>query len=179
MSDSHVTDRLEVEAETRNLAVVREFLHAAIKRSVLPNGDANKVVLAVDEAVANTIQHGYEGMERGNVEVLIDADDQSFRVRIRDNGVSYDTASGSAEKAELDLQAHIASGNSIPGWYLSLTWLWLIEFTTSGSLAHMATSEPPSASTIPMPVPHDPLPITATFLINPAPSHRTSSLSRP
>ena len=107
MSDSHVTDRLEVEAETRNLAVVREFLHAAIKRSVLPNGDANKVVLAVDEAVANTIQHGYEGMERGNVEVLIDADDQSFRVRIRDNGVSYDTASGSAEKAELDLQAHI------------------------------------------------------------------------
>ena len=111
MSDSHVTDRLEVEAETRNLAVVREFLHSAIKRSMLPTGDANKVVLAVDEAVANTIQHGYEGMDPGTVEVLIDADDKSFRVRIRDNGVSYDSAGGSAEKAELDLQAHIASGN--------------------------------------------------------------------
>ena len=111
MSDSHVTDKLEVVAETRNLAVVREFLHAAIKRSVLPNGDANKVVLAVDEAVANTIQHGYEGMERGKVEVLIDADAESFKIRIRDTGVSYDTANGSAEKAELDLQAHIASGN--------------------------------------------------------------------
>jgi serine/threonine-protein kinase RsbW len=111
VSDSHVTDKLAVEAETRNLAVVREFLHSAIKRSLLPTGDANKVVLAVDEAVANTIQHGYEGMEPGSVEVLIDADDISFRVRIRDNGVSYDTANGSAEKAELDLQAHIASGN--------------------------------------------------------------------
>lgn len=111
MSDSHVTDRLEVAAETQNLAVVREFLHSAIKRSSLPTGDANKVVLAVDEAVANTIQHGYEGMEKGNVEVLIDADDNSFKVRIRDNGVSYDSAEGSAERAELDLQQHIASGN--------------------------------------------------------------------
>ena len=73
MSDSHLTDRLKVEAETRNLAVVREFLHAAIKRSLLPVADSNKVVLAVDEAVANTIQHGYEGMEPGSVEVLIDA----------------------------------------------------------------------------------------------------------
>lgn len=111
MSNSNVSDRLEVDAETRNLAVVREFLHSAIKRSSLPTGDANKVVLAVDEAVANTIQHGYEGRDKGKVEVLIDADDKSFRVRIRDNGISYDTASGSAEKAELDLQAHIASGN--------------------------------------------------------------------
>jgi serine/threonine-protein kinase RsbW len=111
VSDSHVTDRLEVEAETRNLAVVREFLHAAIKRSALPAGDINKVVLAVDEAVANTMQHGYHGMQRGKVEVLIDAYDESFMVRIRDNGVSYDSAKGSAEKAELDLQAHIASGS--------------------------------------------------------------------
>lgn len=111
MSDSHVTDQLIVEAETRNLAVVREFLHAAIKRSMLPVSDSNKVVLAVDEAVANTIQHGYEGMDKGSVEVLIDADAVSFRVRIRDNGVSYDTATGASEKAEIDLQAHIASGN--------------------------------------------------------------------
>jgi serine/threonine-protein kinase RsbW len=111
VSDSHVTDRLEVDAETRNLAKVREFLHASIKRSRLPAGDVNKVVLAVDEAVANTIQHGYEGMERGKVEVLIDAADSSFTVRIRDNGISYDAAKGSAAKAELDLQAHIASGS--------------------------------------------------------------------
>lgn len=111
MSDSHVTDRLKVEALTRNLAVVREFLHATIKRSLLPTSDSNKVVLAVDEAVANTIQHGYEGMDPGSVEVIIEADDKCFRVRVRDNGVSYDSASGSTEKAEIDLQAHIASGN--------------------------------------------------------------------
>lgn len=111
MSDSHVTDKLEVDAETKNLAVVREFLHATIKRSLLPTTDANKVVLAVDEAVANTIQHGYEGRDRGTVEVLIDADDKAFTVRIRDTGISYDSATGADDKAELDLQQHIASGN--------------------------------------------------------------------
>lgn len=111
MSDSHVKDRLEVPAETRNLAVVREFLHACIKRSSLPAADCNKVVLAVDEAVANTIQHGYEGMEKGSVEVIVDADGASFTVRIRDSGVSYDSAKGSADRSEIDLQTHIASGN--------------------------------------------------------------------
>lgn len=111
MSDARVTDRLEVSAHTRNLALVREFLHGAIKRSALPATDINKVVLAVDEAVANTIQHGYEGREPGSVEILIDADADKFAIKIRDNGVSYDTAKGIEAKAELDLQKHIAGGN--------------------------------------------------------------------
>ncbi|MBX3473235.1 MAG: ATP-binding protein [Planctomycetes bacterium] len=111
MSDSRLTDRLEVAAHTRNLALVREFLHGAIKRSALPATDINKVVLAVDEAVANTIQHGYEGRDPGNVEILIEADSERFSVKIRDSGVSYDTAKGIESKADLDLQKHIASGN--------------------------------------------------------------------
>lgn len=111
MSDSKVSDRLEVSAHTRNLALVREFLHAAIKRSALPASDINKVVLAVDEAVANTIQHGYEGREPGSVEVVIDADAERFSIKVRDTGVSYDTAKGIESKADLDLQKHIASGN--------------------------------------------------------------------
>lgn len=111
MSDAKLTDRLEVSAHTRNLALVREFLHGAIKRSALPATDINKVVLAVDEAVANTIQHGYEGREPGNVEIVIQADADRFAIKIRDTGISYDTAKGSEQKAELDLQKHIASGN--------------------------------------------------------------------
>lgn len=110
MSDSHVTDRLEVDADTRNLAVVREFLRNAINRSRLARSDANKVVLAVDEAVANTIQHGYRGQPPGAVEVLIEADDTRFQVKVRDNGVSYDAARGADSTQGFDLQAHIAQG---------------------------------------------------------------------
>ncbi|MCC6465626.1 MAG: ATP-binding protein [Planctomycetes bacterium] len=111
MTESRLTDRLEVAAHTRNLALVREFLHNAIKRSALPPSDANKVVLAVDEAVANTMQHGYEGKEPGTVEVIVDADSERFTVRIRDSGHSFDTAAGSVEKVTMDLQKHVAAGN--------------------------------------------------------------------
>ncbi|MEE9312929.1 MAG: ATP-binding protein [Planctomycetota bacterium] len=111
MSDSNLSDRLEIQAHTQNLAVVREFLHSCIERSSLPQADANKVVLAVDEAVANTIQHGYEGRDDGTVEVQIEADGKKFSVKIRDNGLSYDAAAGSSIKADLDLNAHIQSGN--------------------------------------------------------------------
>ncbi|MHC4842137.1 MAG: ATP-binding protein [Planctomycetota bacterium] len=111
MSDSSLSDRLEVQAHTQNLAVVREFLHSCIERSSLPQADANKVVLAVDEAVANTIQHGYEGRDDGTVEVLIEADAGQFSVKIRDTGLSYDAATGSTDKENLDLNAHIQGGN--------------------------------------------------------------------
>lgn len=111
MPEMHVSDRIEVAARTQNLQKVREFLHAAIKRSALPAGDVNKVVLAVDEAVANTIQHGYQGREDGMVEVQIEADAGKFIVRIIDSGEAYDSAKGSLGKADLDLKAHVASGS--------------------------------------------------------------------
>ncbi|MCC6575509.1 MAG: ATP-binding protein [Planctomycetes bacterium] len=111
MAPLHVSDRIEVEAKTQNLQKVREFLHAAIKRSALPTGDINKVVLAVDEAVANTIQHGYHGREDGTVEVQIEADAGKFTVRIIDSGDPYDSAKGVAGKADLDLKNHIAAGS--------------------------------------------------------------------
>jgi serine/threonine-protein kinase RsbW len=110
MSESRLTDRVEVEAHTRNLAVVREFLHSAIKRSALPKREVNKLVLAVDEAVANTIQHGTLD-ETSKVEVVVDADYARFLVRVRDNGAGYDVASKAEEVANLDLAAHIAAGN--------------------------------------------------------------------
>ncbi len=111
MSDSHVTDRLEVAADTRNLAVVREFLRRVIRRSALAESDANGVVLAVDEAVANIILHGYEGREDARVEVAIEADDKRIQIIIRDDGKPYDTESGVIERAALDMQEHIANGN--------------------------------------------------------------------
>ena len=111
MSESSLSDQIVVEAQTRNLAKVREFLHRAIKRSALPSADVNKVVLAVDEAVANTIQHGYDGVEGGRVEILIEADQEQFKVTVRDSGIAYDAAKGADETAELDLQAHVSAGN--------------------------------------------------------------------
>ena len=111
MPEAHVSDRIEVDAKTQNLAKVREFLHGAIKRSSLPATDVNKVVLAVDEAVANIIQHGYAGRDDGKIEVQIDADQARFTIKVLDSGLSYDTAKGAGANADLDLKAHINAGS--------------------------------------------------------------------
>lgn len=111
MKEANVTDRIEVDAHTRNLAVVREFLHAAISRSALQRRDANKVVLAVDEAIANTIRHGNAGRHDSRVEVTIDADTERFTVRVRDTGTVFDIARKAEETVDMDLQAHIAAGH--------------------------------------------------------------------
>ncbi len=111
MSEAHVSDRIEVDAKTQNLAKVREFLHGTIKRSVLPTTDVNKVVLAVDEAVANIIQHGYAGRDDGKIEVQIEADDKRFTIRVIDSGISYDTARGADANKDLDMKAHVNAGS--------------------------------------------------------------------
>lgn len=111
MGKGHAKDRIEVDAQTRNLAAVREFLHAAIRRSALPKREANKVVLAVDEAIANTIRHGNAGNGGGRVEVEVDASEDQFTVRVRDSGRVYDIARKAEETLEMNLQAHIAAGH--------------------------------------------------------------------
>jgi len=64
--------RLRVTSETGNIARVR----AAVERAALDMGfaepDATAVALAIDEAVANVIRHGYEGREGQPIEVTIE-----------------------------------------------------------------------------------------------------------
>lgn len=72
---------------------MREFPARHNRTLALPAVDIDKVVLAVDEAVANIIQHGYAGRD-GKIKVPVDADDKRFTIRVIDSGISYDTARG-------------------------------------------------------------------------------------
>lgn len=103
--------RIEVVADTANLATVREFIQDAVSQSALPKEHLNKVVLAVDEAVANTIQHGYDGREDGKIEIIVEADGERFMIRIVDDGLTFDASEGVKRTAKLNLNAHIDSGN--------------------------------------------------------------------
>jgi anti-sigma regulatory factor (Ser/Thr protein kinase) len=48
-----------------------------------------QIELAVDEACANVVEHAYEGVEPGDVEVCCSLDNQDFVVRIRDWGKTF------------------------------------------------------------------------------------------
>jgi serine/threonine-protein kinase RsbW len=110
MAGAGVTDRLEIKAHTRNLARVREFVRGAVRRCNLPVREQHRVVLAVDEAVSNTVLHGYSGHSGGQVEVQIESEPGTLRFTIIDAGMPYDVARGANRRAGFDLRRHIQSG---------------------------------------------------------------------
>jgi len=81
-----VKDRLTIANETSHLLLVRDFMSRTIRQSSLPKEDENRVVLAVDEAVSNIVEHGYDPGAQGTIEVEIDADETQFKIIIRDMG---------------------------------------------------------------------------------------------
>ncbi|MHC4606439.1 MAG: ATP-binding protein [Planctomycetota bacterium] len=84
-------EQLVVGSHTKNLMQVRDFVRGLVRRSRLAVEEENKVILAVDEAVSNIIEHGYsEGGGPGGIEIEVEADDEQFKIRIRDTGTVFD-----------------------------------------------------------------------------------------
>ena len=73
-------------AETRALAAVRSEVHEACRQAGGGEACAEAVVLAVNEACMNVIQHGY-GFATGREFLLrLGVDDDVFVVQLQDNG---------------------------------------------------------------------------------------------
>jgi serine/threonine-protein kinase RsbW len=66
-------DRLVVTNDTKHLIVVRDFVSRLIRASRLAREEENKVILAVDEAVTNIIEHGYDEGAEGSIEIEVEA----------------------------------------------------------------------------------------------------------
>ena len=99
-------DRLVVTSDTKFLMVVREFVVRLVRQSLLAREEENKVTLAVDEAVTNIIEHGYESGIDGQIEVEVEADEAQFKIVIRDTGKSFNPEG----VPEPDMNEHVAAG---------------------------------------------------------------------
>ena len=64
--------QLSVTSETANIARVRDAVQDAARRIGFGEQDVSAVALAIDEAVANVIRHGYEGRAGQPIEVTIE-----------------------------------------------------------------------------------------------------------
>ena len=100
-------DRLVVSNQTRHLIVVRDFVSRFVQQSRLPKEDENKVVLAVDEAVSNIIEHGYDEGAEGSIELEIEIDDSQFKIVIRDTGRLFNPES----VPNPDMKSHVQRGH--------------------------------------------------------------------
>jgi len=71
-------------------SIVRERLRAWLRGFGWPDAELDDVVLAVHEAVSNSVEHGYAGRDAGDVDVegtrTVSGDGQRVRVVVRDQG---------------------------------------------------------------------------------------------
>lgn len=89
MLNNSTTYQLTVNASTKNLAEVRNFVATYAKNEGFTNQQINETRLAVDEAFTNIIKHAYENDENQPVNVDLQFDDEKLCVIISDFGKSF------------------------------------------------------------------------------------------
>ena len=98
---------MRITNETANLSRVRAAMLEFLKGSVLDPELCNLIVVALDEALANVVEHAYQGQE-GHIMLDFDLDEQRLQIVIRDNGLRFEH--DEKLKSEFDIKRHIKLG---------------------------------------------------------------------
>jgi serine/threonine-protein kinase RsbW len=78
-----------VEARVENLSAIRAFVEEACRRAGVAASACFDLKLAVDEACANIIDHGYAGSPGGSIRILCETGEGAVRVTIVDRGRAF------------------------------------------------------------------------------------------
>jgi anti-sigma regulatory factor (Ser/Thr protein kinase) len=101
---------ITISNDLAHLARVREVVSRSVKDGGFPGQYVNRLQIAVDEAVTNIIEHGYEGQPagKGAIWITVDVSKDRFRIEIADNGTSFDPNT----LGDVDIVSHVKSGNT-------------------------------------------------------------------
>jgi serine/threonine-protein kinase RsbW len=84
------TFKLSVPSDTSNLAMIRDFVERAARRSPIEGPDLERLKLAVDEACANVMEHAYKRDATKELTVRVSYDQSEISVEVIDSGPTYD-----------------------------------------------------------------------------------------
>lgn len=102
-------------AESAGLADLERIRRFVRESALALSGDADGVpdlVLAVDEAVANIIRHGYKGT--GPLEIDVERHDRDLVVHLRDEAPEFDPTRWAGPDLTMPLERRRAGGLGIP-----------------------------------------------------------------
>ena len=99
-------DRLTVSNDTRHLLAVRDFISRMARHGGLAPEEVHKIVLAIDEAVTNIIEYGYNKGEQGTIELEADWEKDKFQVVIRDSARVFNPEAIPSP----DMEEHVKAG---------------------------------------------------------------------
>lgn len=98
-------DLICINADSSELARLRDFVLSRAKAFGFDETTSTKIVLAVDEACTNLIEHSYKFDKSREICVKIDTNDGKFNIQIFDDGNSFDPLS----KQKLDMNEYISN----------------------------------------------------------------------
>lgn len=98
------TDILHVAATTDQLSEIRAFVRARVSDLGFSDFEENNIVLAVDEACANLIQHAYHNDAGQTIDVRVVVTDTDVRVEISDRAAPFDPGTATLP----DMRAYFA-----------------------------------------------------------------------
>lgn len=84
------TNSLRIQNDTEYLSHVREMLSSNVRKTDLTEKEENKVILAVDEAITNIMEHGYESSQEGWIDIEVKSTEDKLRIVIEDSGKQFD-----------------------------------------------------------------------------------------
>jgi serine/threonine-protein kinase RsbW len=76
--------------KTEELRYVRDFVRSAVSEGNIEKALENRILLAVDEAVSNIIEHAYDEGRFDAIEIFIDINPNRLEVKILDSGNHFD-----------------------------------------------------------------------------------------
>lgn len=90
--DMETLIELRFPARADRLKLLRSLVRDAASLAGLPQGDAENVVLAVNEACMNVIQHGYRNEPGGEIRLTLSSDGRALLIRLRDDAPCVDVS---------------------------------------------------------------------------------------
>ena len=99
---------LVVPNDTEYLVQVRQEVTKVVEQSAFSERDRKLIIVAVDEAVTNIMEHAYDNDLEGelDIELILEADATRFEVIIRDSGKEFDPSAVNIP----DITAHVGKG---------------------------------------------------------------------
>jgi len=127
---------LRMKALLENVPRVIECVSQWAQVAGFDEGALYEIQLAVDEACANVVDHAYEGLDAGDIEVACCLEDRCLTIRVRDWGKGFDLASVDEPDLDAPLEERHLGGL---GLFLVKKMMDSVEFTSDPELGNELT----------------------------------------
>ena len=94
----------------QQLDAIREFVSQAARDAGMDESEVYAVALGVDEACTNIIEHAYEGIEGGDIEITCSSTGPTLTIIIRDHGKTFDSSTLPTPDLDADLDSRPVGG---------------------------------------------------------------------